>query len=82
MIEREIQIRGPSITLGQLLKLSGLAESGAQAKELLRTEQVAVNGEREARRGRKLTPDDVVRVGKFELRLVSDGLDMPTRLSE
>jgi ribosome-associated protein len=46
-------------------------ESGAEAKELLWTEQVSVNGEREVRRGKKLTLDDVVRVGELELRLTS-----------
>jgi ribosome-associated protein len=62
------------ITLGQLLKLTGLIGSGAEAKEFLRTGQVRVNGEPEVRRGRKLGLDDVVRVGELELRLTSDDL--------
>jgi ribosome-associated protein YbcJ (S4-like RNA binding protein) len=66
-----VRIQGPTITLGQLLKLSGLIDSGAGAKAFLRTEQVSVNGEPEARRGRKLTLDDVVQVGELELRLTS-----------
>jgi ribosome-associated protein len=57
------------ITLGQLLKLAGLIDSGAEAKAFLRTDQVSVNGEPEARRGKKLTVGDVVRVGELELRL-------------
>lgn len=65
------------ITLGQLLKLAGLIGSGAEAKAFLRTEQVRVNGEAEARRGRKLTLDDVVRVGELELRVSSDRLEGP-----
>jgi ribosome-associated protein len=56
--------------LGQLLKLSGVIASGAEAKELLRTEHVSVNGEPEARRGKKLSPGDVVRVGELELRVM------------
>jgi ribosome-associated protein YbcJ (S4-like RNA binding protein) len=52
-------------------------ESGAEAKALLRTEQVSVNGIREMRRGRKLTLDDVVRVGELELRLTSADLEIP-----
>jgi ribosome-associated protein len=59
------------ITLGQLLKLAGVIDSGAEAKGFLRTEQVWVNGEPEARRGKKLTIGDVVRVGEFELRLTA-----------
>jgi ribosome-associated protein len=64
-----VRIQGPAITLGQLLKLAGLIDSGAEAKAFLRTEQVSVNGEPEARRGKKLTLDDVVRVGEDELRV-------------
>jgi ribosome-associated protein len=66
-----MRIQGPAITLGQLLKLSGLIGSGAEAKEFLQTEQVWVNGEPEVRRGKKLALDDVVRVGELELRLTS-----------
>jgi ribosome-associated protein len=70
-----VRIQGPGITLGQLLKLTGLIDSGAEAKVFLRTEQISVNGEPENRRGRKLTLDDVVRVGELELRLTSADLD-------
>jgi ribosome-associated protein len=70
-----VRIRGPVITLGQLLKLAGLIDSGAEAKAFLRTEQISVNGEPEVRRGKKLTFDDVVRVGELELRLTSADLD-------
>ena len=61
--------RSGGITHGQLLKLAGLIDSGAEAKAFLRTEQVSVNGEPEARRGKKLTVGDVVRAGEVELRL-------------
>lgn len=71
-----MRIQGPTITLGQLLKLSGLVGSGAEAKAFLRTEQVWVNGEPEVRRGKKLGLDDVVRVGELELRLTSADLDI------
>lgn len=55
-----------------MLKLAGVIDSGAAAKAFLQTEQVSVNGEPEARRGRKLTLNDVVSVGELELRLISD----------
>ena len=48
------------IRLGQLLKLAGVAESGAHARALLDEGEVTVNGEPEARRGRQLAPGDVV----------------------
>ena len=65
----EIEIRGETIRLGQLLKLSGLAESGADAKRLLLEDEVTVNGEPEARRGRQLHRGDVVTVGAEEVRI-------------
>jgi len=54
---------GTSIKLDQLLKLTGVAESGAQAKIIIQNDQVQVNGTAETRRGRKLTIGDVVKVG-------------------
>jgi len=68
---REIGISGDVIRLGQLLKLAGLADSGSDAKELLLSGEVAVNGEPEERRGRQLRPGDVVTAGGEQLRLVS-----------
>lgn len=70
-MERDVPIRGSMIRLGQLLKLAGLIDTGAEVKALLSTEQVWVNGEKEGRRGRQLGPGDVVRVGERELRLIS-----------
>lgn len=68
---RDIPIRGSMIRLGQLLKLAGLIDTGAEVKALLSTEQVWVNGEKEERRGRQLGPRDVVQIGERELRLIS-----------
>jgi ribosome-associated protein len=68
-VSREIQITGDTIKLGQLLKLAGIAGSGSDAKDVLAAEQVLVNGEPEARRGRQLHPGDVVRVGEDELQV-------------
>jgi ribosome-associated protein len=59
------------IRLGQLLKLAGVIDSGAEVKALLAAERVWVNGEPEVRRGRQLHPGDVIRVGEDELRLTS-----------
>lgn len=66
---RELQIRGDTIRLGQLLKLAGLIDSGAEAKRLLVEQRVQVNGEREARRGRQLHDGDLVAVAGEELRV-------------
>jgi ribosome-associated protein len=55
----EVPISGDTIRLGQLLKLSGLAESGGASKALL-ADGVRVNGVAETRRGRQLRAGDVV----------------------
>jgi len=48
------------ITLGQFVKLAGLASTGGDAKRLVMMGAVRVNGEVETRRGRKLALGDVV----------------------
>jgi ribosome-associated protein len=65
----EIAIRGEMIRLGQLLKVAGMIDSGAEVKAFLAAQTVLVNGEREDRRGRQLHPGDVVTVGDQELRV-------------
>ena len=66
---RDVEIRGDMIRLGQLLKLSGLAGSGADARELVLGNGVSVNGEAETRRGRQLHRGDVVTVGDDSVRV-------------
>jgi ribosome-associated protein len=69
-VERSISITGDMIRLGQLLKLSGTAGDGAEAKALIAAGEVTVNGELEQRRGRQLHAGDRVAVGGEELRIV------------
>jgi ribosome-associated protein len=68
--QRQIQIRGDTIRLGQLLKLADVVDSGGEARDLLEYEEVLVNGERETRRGRQLHPGDVVAVTDTVLEIV------------
>jgi ribosome-associated protein len=68
-VEREVEIRGDTIRLGQLLKLAGVVGSGGDARELLASGDVLVNGEPEERRGRQLHPGDTVTVGDVSLRV-------------
>ena len=67
----DIAIRGDTIRLGQLLKLAGLIDTGAEVKGFLASGGVLVNGEREDRRGRQLHAGDVVIVGETELRVTA-----------
>jgi ribosome-associated protein len=53
-----VPLNGPHITLVQAVKFAGLAESGGQAKRLVREGAVRVNGEVEQRPGRKLISGD------------------------
>ena len=55
-----IKLREEYIKLGQAIKAAGLVESGVEAKEVIQDGLVAVNGEVDTRRGRKLYGGDVV----------------------
>jgi ribosome-associated protein len=59
----------PGTTLGQALKIWGLAGTGGEAKVLIQFGEVLVNGEIETRRGRKLQEGDVVEVGDETLEV-------------
>ena len=61
-MKTEVKITTEYIKLDQLLKLSGIAESGSMAKEMVLDGIVAVNGEICTMRGKKLRPDDKVSV--------------------
>ena len=69
---RDVEVTGEFIGLGQLLQLAGVVDTGGEAKNLIGTLTIVVNGEPEGRRGRKLRPGDVVEVPDAEsLRVVS-----------
>ena len=53
----------PGITLGQALKVANVVGTGGEAKVLIQTGEVRVNGEVETRRGLKLREGDLVEVG-------------------
>ncbi|KAJ8142714.1 hypothetical protein OY671_004150 [Metschnikowia pulcherrima] len=61
---RPVEISDDVIRLGQFLKLAGLAESGAEARELVTEGEVRVNGEVDTRRGRQSHRGDVVTVDR------------------
>ncbi|WP_072524365.1 RNA-binding S4 domain-containing protein [Clostridium sp. Marseille-P3244] len=57
------------IRLGQVLKASGIADSGAEAKQIIQSGEVCVNGEIETRRGRKLYKGDILSFGGREIEM-------------
>ena len=52
----------PGITLGQALKATNVVGTGGEAKVLIQTGEVRVNGKVETRRGLKLREGDVIEV--------------------
>jgi ribosome-associated protein len=69
----ELPLRGDHITLDALLKATGLSSSGGDAKQLIASGAVRVNGEVDTRRGRKLRVGDVVLLGAAQVRVVAPG---------
>ena len=65
----EFHAREGMIRLGQLLKAAGLVDSGGEAKAVLASGSVTVNGEIETRRGRQLHPGDVIALGDASVRV-------------
>lgn len=63
---KDLKITTEYITLGQLLKIENIIQSGGEAKIFLSTNIVLVNGELENRRGRKLYPQDKIKINKQE----------------
>jgi ribosome-associated protein len=66
-----------TIELDQFLKLADVTETGGQAKHLIQSGGVIVNGAIELRRGRKLRPGDRVTVGGEDFLVGSDADDEP-----
>jgi ribosome-associated protein len=67
----DVAITTAGITLGDALKWAGIAPTGGQAKLLVRSGRVAVNGAVERRRGRRLGPGDRFVVCGREYRVVA-----------
>ncbi len=69
-IDPEINVE--TIELDQFLKLAEVTQSGGQAKHLIQSGEVLVNGIVEMRRGKKLRPGDRVSIGGEEFIVGSD----------
>jgi ribosome-associated protein len=67
----EIPITGEMIRLGQLLKLAGVVDDGAQARSLIEDGAVRVDGEVDRRRGRQVRPGSTVALGDTQIRVTS-----------
>jgi ribosome-associated protein len=66
----EFALRGDHITLDALLKATGWAASGGNAKALIAAGEVFVDGQAELRRGRKLREGQVVTLGSQRIQVM------------
>lgn len=66
----EFKIEGPYIELIQLLKATGIAQTGGHAKFIVDEGQVVRNGEVELRKRAKLIPGDRIEVHDSVINLV------------
>ena len=58
--QKDVEIRQAPIELSQFLKLAQVVMSGGEAKTLVQSGEISVNGVVETRRSRQLQVDDVV----------------------
>lgn len=66
-----VHIRDESIRLGQLLKLAGLVEDGAMAREVIAAGQVEVDGRPETRRGAQIRSGSIVGFAGQQIEVVT-----------
>ncbi len=67
---KNLKITTEFITLGQLLKIENIISSGGEAKFYLQNNMCYVNDEPDNRRGRKLYPNDVIKVDNKIIKIV------------
>ena len=66
-----VEITGEFIRLDALLKFSGLAQTGGEAKLLIQDGRISLNGEHCTQRGRKIRSGDLVGLGERLLKIDS-----------
>lgn len=66
----KFSIKGEFIELIQLLKATGLAETGGHAKSLVDEGLVLRNGEIELRKRAKLVTGDVIEIENYQIILI------------
>lgn len=73
----EFQLKSDFIELNQLLKLSGLCDSGGAGKALVAAGAVAVNGKIELRKTAKIRAGQRVNLGTVQIDIVAAPLTEP-----
>ena len=70
MQQIEFQLRGEFVELNQLLKLTGVCDSGGAGKALVAEGVVAVDGEVELRKTAKIRAGQVVSLGDVRISVL------------
>lgn len=68
-------LTGEFVELNQLLKLSGLCDSGGAGKNLVASGVVSVDGKKELRKTAKIRVGQTVSIGDVRISVRSDGAD-------
>ncbi|MDQ8199285.1 RNA-binding S4 domain-containing protein [Pelagicoccus enzymogenes] len=68
---REVTLRGDYVELNKLLKFENVVMSGGEAKQVISSGLVSVDGEVESRVRRKLVPGNRVQVADLEMTIVA-----------
>ncbi len=67
----EFQLRGEFVELNQLLKLSGVCDSGGAGKALVAVGAVSVDGQLESRKTAKIRAGQVVTLGDVRIKVLA-----------
>ncbi len=70
MQQLEFHLRGEFVELNQLLKLTGVCDSGGAGKALVAEGAVLVDGKVETRKTAKIRAGQVVEVGDAQIRVL------------
>ncbi len=73
MQETEFQLNSEYVELNQLLKMTGLCDSGGQGKALVAEGVVSVDGQVELRKTAKIRAGSVVTLGDVSIIVVAKG---------
>jgi ribosome-associated protein len=71
MEAREFQLRGEHVALCDLLKLTGIADSGGQGKLMIANGEVTVDGRQESRKTAKIRAGQTVQCLGQTVRVVA-----------
>jgi len=64
-----VEISMEPVELCKILKLEGMASSGAEAKSVISEGRVLVNGKVETRKRKKILSGDIIEFGKDKIRI-------------